>query len=126
MVPNPRALVSLAGGELAQVVDAKAFFDIGDLVDHRLKTGLAKAPVLLVFKGLGHVAKLDSGHHVAQRRENDRVLARLMRLKHSDVRCHVLGQGVSRRLIECSRCSGGGEYPVREHPAALMLGAQCP
>lgn len=124
MVPNPRALVSLAGGELAQVVDAKAFFDIGDLVDHRLKTGLAKAPVLLVFKGLGHVAKLDSGHHVAQRRENDRVLARLMRLKHSDVRCHVLGQGVSRRLIECSRCSGGGEYPVREHPAALMLGAQ--
>lgn len=47
MVPNPRALVSLAGGELAQVVDAKAFFDIGDLVDHRLKTGLAKAPVLL-------------------------------------------------------------------------------
>lgn len=89
-----------------------------------MKTGLAKAPVLLVFKGLGHVAKLDSGHHVAQRRENDRVLARLMRLKHSDVRCHVLGQGVSRRLIECSRCSGGGGCPVREHPAALMLGAQ--
>jgi len=55
----------LGRGELAQIVDAEAFFDIGDFVDHPLEAGLAEAPMLLVFKSLRHVAKLHSGHHVA-------------------------------------------------------------
>jgi hypothetical protein len=42
----------LGRGELAQVVDAEAFFDIGDFIDHPLKAGLAEPPVLLVFEGL--------------------------------------------------------------------------
>ena len=41
-----------SGGELAQVVNAEAFFDVGDFIDHPLKTRLAEPSVLLVFKGL--------------------------------------------------------------------------
>ncbi len=54
-------LAWLGGGELAQVVDAKAFFDIGDFIDHPLKAGLAEPAVLLVFEDLSQVAKLLRG-----------------------------------------------------------------
>ena len=40
----------LGRGELAQIVDVEAFFDIGDFVDHPLEAGPAEAPMLLVFK----------------------------------------------------------------------------
>ncbi len=114
----------LGRGELTQVVDAEAFFDIGDSIDHPLKAGLAEPSVLLVFEGLSQVAELLSGHHIAQRRENNGVFACLMRLKHPDERRHVLHQGFSRRLVGRSRSTGGGEHPVGEHVAALVLGAQ--
>jgi len=57
----------LGGGELAQVVDAKALFDVGDFIDHPLEGGLAETSVLLVFKGFSHVPKLPQR---APRREN--------------------------------------------------------
>ena len=37
----------LGGGELAQVVDAEAFFDIGDFIDHPLKAGLAEPRITM-------------------------------------------------------------------------------
>ena len=54
-------MIELGRGELAQVVDAKASFDVGDFIDDPLEAGLTEPPVLLVFDGLSQVAKLLSG-----------------------------------------------------------------
>src|ERR1700728_446689 len=84
----------LRRGELTQVVDAEAFFDVGDLVDDPFGAGLTEPPVLLVFEGLGQVAKFLSGHHVTQRGENDGVFTCLVRLIHPDESQHVLHQSM--------------------------------
>ena len=109
---------------MAQVVDAEAFFDIGDFIDDPLEAGLTEPPVLLVFKDLRQVAKLLSGHHVTDRGENYGVFACLVRLVHPDEGRHVLHQGLSRKLIERRHSSRGSEHPIREHAAALVLGTQ--
>jgi len=44
----------LSRGELAEIVDAEAFFDIADFIDHPLEASLAKPPVLVNRSGRSH------------------------------------------------------------------------
>jgi hypothetical protein len=48
----------LGRGELAQIVYAEAFFDLGDLVDHALEPGLAEGPWRAVALSRSHLSSL--------------------------------------------------------------------